>query len=166
MSQRVRIHIFTPNKRIFVYVSFVLLSVIYSRRYAIRTSQRVRTHSFIHTYCTGDPLVPLHTYVPGTSTYPIYWYLQVYSPWNELVPACNASSGLNFPLAVRAHITTKLYELKTALDAGRGGWRKNKGPPQPPSRPKSMVYRGRSRDKAQCTHRQTDRQRGSKNNFY
>ena len=33
---------------------------IYAPRYAIRTSQRVRTHSCFHTYATGEP-VPLHT---------------------------------------------------------------------------------------------------------
>ena len=27
------------------------------------------------------------------------------------------------PVAIRAHITTKPHELKTVLDAGRGGWR-------------------------------------------
>ena len=41
----------------------------------MRTSHRVRTHSHIHKYCTGDPLVPLptlyfYTYiVRGTSCY-------------------------------------------------------------------------------------------------
>ena len=48
---------------------------VYAPRYAIRTSQRVRTPSYIHTYCTGDHLVLLHTLysrtyvVRGTSWY-------------------------------------------------------------------------------------------------
>ena len=100
-----------------------LCSQVPEVRHTFYTSQRVRTRSYIHlhTYCTGDPLVPLHTLysrtyiVHGTSWYQKY----------ELIPARNTSSGLNSPRAIRAHIgiTTKLHELQTALDASRGEWR-------------------------------------------
>ena len=83
--------------------------IIYAPRYAIRTSERVGTHSYIHTYVSGEP---------GTSIYHIYSYM--YSAWYKLVPACSYSSGWNLSLAIRAHITTKLHELKTALNASRG----------------------------------------------
>ena len=57
----------------------------------------------------------------GMSTYPILSY--VYSAWNKLVPTQRSNSGLKFPSAIRAHITTLLIELNTVLDAGRGQWR-------------------------------------------
>ena len=59
---------------------------------------------------------------------------------------------MNFPRAVRAHTTTKIHELKTALDASRVNGGGNKGLPQPPSRPKSMVFRWCARNKPQYTH--------------
>ena len=82
----------------------IYVETIYAPRYAIRTSQRVRTHSYIHTYATGEP---------GTSTYHIFSY--IYSAWNELVPACNSSAGWNLSLAIREHITTKLHEHRYAI---------------------------------------------------
>ena len=57
--------------------------VLPGTRYDIRTSQSARTHLYIHTYCTGDPLVHLRTLysrnyiVRGTSRYQLEstsWY--------------------------------------------------------------------------------------------
>ena len=86
--------------------------IMHPPRYVIRTSQRIRTHSYIHTYATGEP---------GTSTY--HTCSNIYSAWYELVLACNSSSGWNFSLIIRAHTTTKIHELKTVLDTSRGRWR-------------------------------------------
>ena len=48
----------------------------------------------------------------GTSWYqPESWYQRR-----------NSSSGLNSPRATRVHITSKLDELNTVLDAGRCAW--------------------------------------------
>ena len=91
-----------------------------------------------HAYVTKVTCAFLYSYVlyrwsSGTFTYPLCSYL--YSAWYELVPTWkyqlvltwSSSSGLNFPRAIRAHITAKLHELKRVLDAGRGGWRANHG---------------------------------------
>ena len=71
----------------------------------------------------------LHRWLSGTSTYAIFSYLyiacfELVPAWKQdLIPGWNTSSGLKVPCEIRAHITTNLHKLKTALDAGRGGWR-------------------------------------------
>ena len=109
----------------------------------MRTSQRVRTHSYIRTYYTLWYLYISYTIVH------IYCAL-VYSAWYQVVPACKSSYGCNVSLIIRVHIT-KLHELKTALDASRGKWRCKQGASTDSSGPKSMVIRWRSRDKPQRT---------------
>ena len=47
----------------------------------------------------------------------------VYSAWYEEVPAWYMLAIPVMPLVLRAHATTNVHELKTALDAGRGRWR-------------------------------------------
>ena len=89
--------------------------ITYPPKYAMRTSQRVRTHSYIRTYYTLWYLYISYTIVH------IYCAL-VYSAWYQVVPACKSSYGCNVSLIIRVHIT-KLHELKTALDASRGKWR-------------------------------------------
>ena len=76
-----------------------------------------------HTYVTKAAYAVIYLCVPGTSTYHIYSCM--YDAWYELVPASNSASSWNLSLAIRAHITTKLHEIKTALDASRGEWRCN-----------------------------------------
>ena len=65
--------------------------------------------------------------VPGSFTYHTYSIVYIVRVMYELVPACTSSSSLNLSLAIRSHITTKLHELKTALDASRGEWRCKQG---------------------------------------
>ena len=89
---------------------------MYSTRYAIRTSPSVRTHSYIHTYATGEPLVPVkksHILVLILCALVFSASYLVVPHWYQLVVPVA-------PVVIRAHTTTKLHELKTALD-GRIG---------------------------------------------
>ena len=124
-------------------------------RYAIRTStsQRVRTHSYINTYCTGDPLVPLHTLyyrtyiVHGTS-----WYQPESTSWYQpeiSVPAWTSPWQLEHASPPSSKNLKRLWTREEVSGDA------NKGPPQMLPGSKSVVLPWRSRDKAQCTHKYT-----------
>ena len=75
-----------------------------------------------HTYVTKGTYAFIYShvfyrwlYIPYILVH-IYGAL-VYSAWYQVVAACNSSSGWNLSLVIRVHITTKLHELKTSLDA-------------------------------------------------
>ena len=93
------------------------------------------TYAFIYsyyTYSTGEPLAPVHTIYcihtyctgenSGTCTYPIFSY--IYTVLSYIVRGTSWYQPVIVvtPVVIRAHTTTNLHELKTALDAGRGGW--------------------------------------------
>ena len=95
--------------------------------------------------------IPLHTLY--TRTYIVH-IEQCGTRWYE--PVIPVTPG-----AIRGRITSKLHELNTVLDTGRGGrWvvPLNRGLPQPPSRPKSMLFRWRSMDQCRCTNKPTNQQ--------
>ena len=53
-------------------------------RYTIRMSQRVRTDSYIRTYCTGDLLAPLRTlYSRSDIVYGTSWYQPESTSWYQ-----------------------------------------------------------------------------------
>ena len=92
------------NKREW-YISIFILMYLprYIPRHAIpctpytRTSQRVPTRSYVHTYFTVD------------CTYSIFSYK--YCAWNELVPACNSRSSWNLPWQLE-HIWPRCTDSK------------------------------------------------------
>ena len=87
-------------------------------------------YSYIHSYVIPvlSKQVMLWLYIPYILVH-ICCCALVYSAWYvHVVPG--TTSLLSYqpvipvtPGAIRGHITTKLHELKTVLDAGRGGWR-------------------------------------------
>ena len=87
-------------------------TVQYSPRCAIRTSQRVRTHSYIHIHVSYRwlyiPYILVHMYSTLVIVRGTRWY-------EPVIPV--------LPVAIGVLITTKLDELKTALDASRAKWR-------------------------------------------
>ena len=83
--------------------------------YAIRTSQK-GTYVFTYSYVFYRWL-----YVPYILV-DIFAAI-VYGAWYQVVRDCNLSGACG----IGAHITKKLHELKTALDASRGGWRCKQG---------------------------------------
>ena len=66
----------------------------------------------IHTYSTGDFTYPIFPYICTVLS-----YIARGNRWYEpVIPVA--------PAAIRGHITTKLHELKPALDASKGQYRR------------------------------------------
>ena len=84
---------------------------------------------FRPTYATGDWYVRIHVMVnlylyiplhaPYTRTYIVHIYI-----WYQVVRACNPMGAC---VLYSAYITTKLHEVKTALESSKGQWRANYG---------------------------------------
>ena len=120
-------------------------------------------HTYVCIHVTKDTFAFIYSDIcyrstcTSTSTFAIYSHIYAHIKCGT---RRHGSVIAVAPVVVRAHTTTKPHELKTALDAVRGGWKANKGPPESPSRPKPIFFGWRARDKRHCTHQHINTPKG------
>lgn len=75
------------------------------------------THSYIHTYSEGDPLVHVHSSLYSRKN---IRFSRIECVDQPVMPVAVIQFPVGTSLVIKALITTKLHEIKAASDSSRG----------------------------------------------